>query len=146
LRDTAPLQAARQVNAVVRRLVSRCYEVPMPIPDFVSYAFQDLPRKKVKKYAAQYEGVDMAALIGADEDNFPFLIRSDPDSRDDEPDAFEVMVWNAYNGMMARWDEDPVRHYAAVLYLREHAYPVFTSFCEAERWALEHDWPRKPRG
>ena len=41
--------------------------------EFVSYAYQDLPRKKIKKYAAQYEGVDMATLIGADEDNFPFL-------------------------------------------------------------------------
>ncbi len=114
--------------------------------EFVSYAFQDLPRKEIKKYAAQYEGVDMAALIGADEDNFPFLIRNDPNSRDDEPSAFHVMVWNAYNGMMACLDEDSVRHYATVLYLREHAYPNFANFREAEKWAAEHDWPRKPRG
>ena len=114
--------------------------------EFVSYAFQDLPRKKIKKYAAQYEGVDMAALIGADEDNFPFLIRNDPDSSDDDPGAFHVMVWNAYNGMMERLDEDSVRHYATVLYLREHAYPTFANFREAEKWSVQHDWPRKPRG
>jgi hypothetical protein len=113
--------------------------------EFVSYAFQDLLRKKIKKYAVQYEGVDMAALIWADEDNFPFLIRQDPNARDDEPYAFQVMVWNAYNGMMAHLDEDSVRHFATVLYLREHAYPVFASFREAEKWAVEHEWPRKPR-
>jgi hypothetical protein len=61
--------------------------------DFVSYAFQDLPRKKIKKYAAQYDGVNMAELMGADEDNYPFLVRS----ADGE---FQVMIWNAYNGMI----------------------------------------------
>ena len=43
-------------------------------PEFKSYAHQNLPPKKIKKYATQYAGVDMAALIGADEDNFPLLI------------------------------------------------------------------------
>src|SRR5262249_11521987 len=128
-----------------RRLVPRSCEVPMPTPEFISYAFQDLPRKKVKEYAAQYEGVDIAALIGADEDNFPFLIRCNPNSRDDEADAFQVLVWNAYNGMMAHLGEDPARHYAAAKYMREHTYPVFAGFREAARWAVEHDWPRKPR-
>jgi hypothetical protein len=88
----------------------------------------------------------MATLIGADEDNFPFLIRNDPNGRDDDPDAFQVMLWNAYTGMMARLDEDSVRAYATVQYLREHAYPTFANFREAERWAVEHNWPRKPRG
>jgi hypothetical protein len=86
-----------------------------------------------------------AAFLGADEENFPFLIRQDPNCRDDEPGAFQVLVWNVYNGIMARLDEDPVRHYAAVQYLREHAYPVFANFRETEKWAAEHDWPRKPR-
>ncbi len=88
----------------------------------------------------------MAVLLGADEDNFPFLIRNDGSGRDDDPGAFQVMVWNAYNGMMAHLDEDEVRHYATVLYLREHAYPVFASFREAEKWAADHAWPRKFRG
>ncbi len=113
--------------------------------EFVSYAFQDLPRKKVKKYVTQYEDVDMAALIGADEDNFPFLIRPAPTSCDDDPSTFQVMVWNAYNGMMVRLDDDLVRHYATVLYLQKHAYPVFASFEDAEKCAAEHEWPRKPR-
>ena len=106
--------------------------------EFVSYAFRDLPRKKVKMYATQYQGVDMAAFLGADEDNFPFLIRDELSDRDDDPFAFQVMVWNAYNGIMTHLDEDSVRHYATALYLREHAYPVFASFREAETWAADH--------
>ena len=108
--------------------------------EFINYAFQNLARKKIKKYAAQYEGVDMAEVLGADDDNFPFLIRQDRNRRDDEPDAFQVMMWNAYNGVMEYTDEDSVRYYATVLYLRAHAYPVFTSFREAEKWVAEHDW------
>ena len=104
---------------------------------FVSYAFQDLPRKKVVKYAAQYDGVDMARLMGADEENFPFLIQ--------DGDNDYVMFWNVYNGMMVHLDEDSVRAYATAKYLKEHAYPVFASTQDAERWAQEHDWPRKPR-
>ncbi len=88
------------------------------VEEYVSYAFQDLPRKKIVKYAAQYEGVDMARLIGADEDDFPFLIRSGEDEH-------LVMFWNVYNGMMGHLDEDPVRAYATVRYLRENAFPVF---------------------
>lgn len=105
---------------------------------FISYAFQNLPRKKIVKYAAQYDGVDMARLIGADEENFPFLIQ-------DGGYRYEIMFWNVYNGMMAHLDEDPVRGYATVKYLKEHAYPVFASPQEAEKWAQEHDWPRRPR-
>ena len=30
--------------------------------EFVNYAFQDLPRKKIKKYAAQYEDTRAEAL------------------------------------------------------------------------------------
>jgi hypothetical protein len=106
--------------------------------DYISYAFQDLPRKKIVKYAAQYEGVDMAKLMEADEENFPFLFRSG-----DADDL--VMFWNAYNGVMAYVDEDPVRKYATARYLRENAYPVFGSLQEVETYAQEHDWPRKPR-
>jgi hypothetical protein len=106
---------------------------------FISYAFQDLPRKKIVKYAAQYDGVDMARLMGADEENFPFLIQ------DGDEDYF-IMFWNVYNRIMAHLDEDSVRAYATANYLKEHAYPVFASFHEAERHAREHDWPRKVRG
>ena len=106
--------------------------------DYISYAFRDLPRKKIVKYAAQYEGVDMAELMGADEDNLPFLIRyGDADYR--------VMFWNAYNGPMTLMDDDSVRAYATARYLRENAYPVFGSSEEAETYAQENDWPRKTR-
>lgn len=105
---------------------------------FVSYAFQDLPHKRIVKYARQYAGIDMAALLGADEDNFPFLVRVGTD-------RFAIMVWNTYNGMLECTDEDSVRAFATVEYLRENAYPVFDSLGDAEKWATEHSWPRKPR-
>ena len=104
--------------------------------DFTSYAFQDLPTKKIKKYAAQYDGVDMTLLLGADDDNFPFLIRT-------EGEEHQLMIWNSYNGIMEHTDEDPVRAFATVQYLRDRAYPVFDSLDSAERWARDHDWPRK---
>ena len=44
------------------------------IRQFISYAHQDLSRKKIIQYAAQYDGVDMAELLGADEDRFPFVV------------------------------------------------------------------------
>lgn len=107
--------------------------------EFVDYAFQDLPRKKIKEYAAQYDGVDMAVLIGADQENFPFLIRSDTLCTKESGIAFQVMVWNTSIGIMTHLDEDPVRVYATVRYLQENAYPVFETLEEA----TNHDWPRK---
>jgi len=106
--------------------------------EFTSYAHQDLPLKKIKKYAAQYVGVNMAELIGADEDNFPFVIRnSDTD--------YSVMFSNKYKGMMVHLDDDSVRAYATVQYLIvEHAYPSFDSIADAEAYAVAHHWPRKP--
>ena len=106
--------------------------------EFVSYAFKDLPRKKIVKFARQYEGVDMAKLMGADEENFPFLVRT-------SDDEYEAMFWNVYCGMMTILDEDGVRAYAFAHYLRDNAYPVFGSIEEAENYARERDWPRKMR-
>lgn len=104
-------------------------------PDIVSYAFRDdLSRKQIIKLARQYEGVDMAALMGADEENFPFVI---------EEGQGQGCFWNAYSGIMNWIDEDPVLAHATLQYLREHAYPVFKSAEAAERYAKEHDWPRK---
>lgn len=103
---------------------------------FTSYAHQDLSRKKIIKYAAQYDGVDMAELLGADEDRFPFVV---------DDGAASVCFWNPYSGIMMELDEDPVRAYAAQQYLRENAYPVFDSFEAAEKHSIEREWPRKKR-
>jgi hypothetical protein len=92
--------------------------------DFVSYAFQDLPLKKIKKYATQYDGVDMTVHLGANEDNFPFLVKTGGDN-------YAVMIWNAYCGMMTFLDEDPVRDYATVQFLKDKAYPLFDSLSTA---------------
>ena len=105
---------------------------------FTSYAFQDLSRKKIKKYAAQYNGVDMVALLGVDEDENPFLVRA-------YEDEYQLLIWNAHNGAMEFTIEDPVFAYAVVQYLLDNAYPVFDSYAEAEKWAIDHDWPRKNR-
>ena len=105
--------------------------------NFKSYAAsQALNIEQIKKYAHQYQGVDMAMLIGMDEDNFPFLIW---ESEND----FLVMFWNSWNGMMAMMDDDPVRNYAAAKWLKENDYPVFTSILEVEEYAVDHNWPRK---
>ena len=105
---------------------------------FVSYAFEKLHGKEIERYSRQYEGVNMAKLIGADEDNFPFLIK------DDDDDEYDIMFWNKYNGIMMQIDEDSVRVYAAKQFLKDNAYPVFASYAEAELYASSHNWPRKP--
>ena len=105
--------------------------------EFISYAHQDLSRKKIIKYAEQYDGVDISALIGADESNFPFLIRSGDDQ-------YDILFWNRSCGMMEHHDEDSVRAYATVRYLLDHGYPVFDSDDDAVKYAAEHNWPRGP--
>lgn len=116
-------------------------QLTMSVPEnekrqFVSYAFKDLPRKKVVKYASQYEGVDMAALMGADEDNFPFLVKN-------TDGGFNIHWWNAYSGIMTQIDEDSVRAFATAVYLMDNAYPRFDSIADAEAWVTSHEWPRK---
>lgn len=105
---------------------------------FVSYAFKDLSHKKIRKYAAQYQGVDMATLMGADEDHFPFLINNGDGS-------FDVYWWTTHSGIMTQIDEDAVRAFATVAYLMDHAYPRFASIEDAEAWATSRDWPLKNR-
>ena len=106
---------------------------------FTSYAHQTLSHKKIKKYAAQYDGVDMAPLLGADEENFPFLVR-------DANGDYEAIWWNAYSGFMVQMDDDDVRAFALVQYLFDRAYPRFDSIEDAEKWSIAHDWPRKTVG
>lgn len=79
----------------------------------------------------------MAELLGANEDNFPFVARVDGEDM--------VVFWNKFNGMMTCCNEDPVMGYSAVQYLKDHAYPYFNSMKEADQYALDHDWPRKSR-
>ena len=104
---------------------------------FVSYAHRDLSRKQIIKCAQQYDGVDMSVLIGADDSNFPFLIRSGDDQ-------YNILFWNRSCGMMEHHDEDSVRAYAAAKYLLDHGYPVFDSDQDAVKYATEHNWPRGP--
>ena len=77
----------------------------------------------------------MAELIGADEDNFPFVVSV---SRNEM-----VMLWNKFSGIIAFCNEDPVMNYAIIQYLKNNAYPQFGSIEEAEKYSLDHNWPRK---
>lgn len=104
---------------------------------FTSYEHQDLDRKKIVKYASQYDGVDMTQLIGADDSNFSFLVRSGLDS-------YELLFWNRTCGMMTHIDEDPVRAHATTQLMLERAYPVFDSIEQAEQWSIDHNWSRGP--
>jgi hypothetical protein len=101
----------------------------------VDYAHRDFSRKEIIKHARQYDGIDMAKLMGADEDNFPFVIE----------DVGRVCFWNVYNGIMTWIDEDPVRTYATIRYLQDNAYPTFKTLEDANRHAKEREWPRKER-
>jgi hypothetical protein len=104
--------------------------------EFISYAHQDLPLKSLKKYAAQYDGVDMATLMGADEDNFPCLVR-------DGGDGYTVMWWNPYMGFTLSMNDDAVQTYALLQFLLSSAHPRFESFDDAQAYSVAHDWPRK---
>lgn len=81
----------------------------------------------------------MAALLGSDDENFPFLVR-------DGSGDYKAMWWCAYSGFNVQMDDDDVRAFALVQYLLDHAYPRFDSFEDAEKWSIAHKWPRKSRG
>lgn len=102
-----------------------------------SYSNQDLSRAQIRELAHQYDGIDMTELLGADENNFPFIVRI----HNDEP---IVMMWNKPNGMMAVAEDDPVRLFATIQYLRDNAYPEFGSLEEAKEYACNHNWPLDP--
>lgn len=102
-----------------------------------SYAFRDLPPKRIKKYAARFTDDEVRSSLGEDADNLPFLMEQDG--------VLTVMVWNAFCGPMVRLDDDSVRAYAQAEYLRRNGYPCFKSFDEIEPFAKDHNWPRTGR-
>jgi hypothetical protein len=102
-----------------------------------SYAFQDLPPKKIKKYASRFTDDEIRASLGEDADNLPFLV--------EEHGFLTIMFWNAYCGPMICMDDDSVRAYAQVEYLRRNGYPCLKSVEEIEPYASMHNWPRKSR-
>jgi hypothetical protein len=103
-----------------------------------SYAFQDLPRKRIKKLAAQFSDEEVRQSLGEDDHNRAFIF--------EQPDGTaSVMRWNAFNGPMIILDDDSVRAYAQLDYLRRHGYPCFRSLDEIQIHAERHSWPRKNR-
>lgn len=101
---------------------------------FISYADQELTREEVIQHALQYEIVNMAELIGANEDHFPFIV--------DDGDVLSICFWNLFSGITLELYEDPVLMYAVQKYLKDNAYPVFKSFKEAKAYSIKRDWPR----
>jgi aromatic ring-opening dioxygenase LigB subunit len=104
-----------------------------PSPQFVCFAHQDLDRKAIKKYAKQYDGVDMIALMGLREGDIPFLIRLDDD--------YGLMYWSESLGMMMQIDEDDVRAYATKQYLIQKQCRIFDSAVDAV--AITQTWSKK---
>lgn len=104
---------------------------------YQSYAHQALSQQQIIKLAKQYAAANMAKLLGADEDNFPFIVRVDGKET--------VVFWSKYSGMNVYPQEDPVMSFAAIEYLKSHAYPQFASMKAARQYAIDHDWPRKSR-
>jgi hypothetical protein len=103
-----------------------------------SYAFQDLPPKRIKKLAAQFSDAEIQESLFEDDDNRLFIFETPGGTA-------EVMVWNAFNGPMTILDEDSVRAYAQLDYLRRHGYPSFHSFDDVQVHAEKYSWPRKDR-
>jgi hypothetical protein len=103
-----------------------------------SYAFEDLPPKRIKKLAAQFSDAEVRASLAEDEDNRAFILELPSGNA-------SVMYWNAYNGPMGVIDEDSVRAYAQLEFLRRHGYPTFRSLEEIQAYATLHSWPRKTR-
>ncbi|MCC9641610.1 hypothetical protein LOC71_04940 [Rhodopirellula sp. JC740] len=104
----------------------------------ISYAHENFTAEQLPRFAAQYDGVNMAALKGATEDRFPFLVRSDT-----HPLGYNGCWWNPYCGITIEMNDDAVQDYAFVAYLLENAYPRFDSFDAADDWAAIHNWPLK---
>lgn len=103
-----------------------------------SYAFQDLPPKRIKKLAAKFSDDEVRVSLGEDDDNRPFIFERPGGTA-------SVMFWNAFNGPMVVADDVSVRAYAQLDYLRRHGYPCFHTFDAIEAYAERHSWPRKER-
>lgn len=105
------------------------------MPNFITYHHQNLSIQQIVDYAQQYTDVDMWQLIGQDENNFPFLIGTNQAN-------YRIVYWSKQQGIINYDDADPVRYYAFAEWLDNNAHPVFATLAEAERHALEREWPR----
>jgi hypothetical protein len=102
-----------------------------------SHAFQDLPRKRIKKLAARITDDEIRVSLNEDAENFAFIFEHDTGT--------SIMFWNAFNGPMIMLNDDSVLAYAQREFLRRHGYPVLHSMDEIESYATLHNWPRKKR-
>lgn len=101
-----------------------------------SYAHQSLPRKRIKKLAAQFSDADIRASLPEDEDNRVYI---------DERNGCTLGLWNAFNGPMNIINDDDVLVYAQIEFMRRNGYPRFRSVDEIHAYAEAHGWPRKSR-
>ena len=101
------------------------------------HALKDLSRKRIRKFAARFTDDEIRTSLDEDSENIAFIYEDSREAR--------VMYWNAFNGPMAMLDEDSVRAYAQLEFLRRHGYPVLHSTEEIEAYATLHNWPRKTR-
>ena len=102
------------------------------------HAHTDHPRKKIRKLAERFSDQEVRASLDESDDWRPFIF-------EDPCGSPSVMFWSAYDGPMMMMDDDKVRVYAQIEFLRRHAYPVFRSDAEIRAYAATHGWPRKTR-
>ena len=100
-----------------------------------SYAHQTLPEKRIKKLAAKFTDEEIRASLQEDAENRAYI----------DEQANCVGYWNAYNGPMLVMDDDSVRAYAQLEFLRRHRYPSFRTDAQVRGYAKEHGWPVRSR-
>ncbi len=105
------------------------------MPNFTSYAHQQVSTEQMATYAKQYADVDMWQLTGQDENFFPFLIGTTRKN-------YRIVYWSKKHGIIDYKDTDPVRYYAFMLWLDDNMHPCFATLQDAERHAAQREWPR----
>ncbi len=98
-----------------------------------SFAHQSLSAKRIKKLAAQISDDEVRDSLGDTDNNRPFIweVRS----------GAIVGFWNSTSGPSLMMDDDSVRSYAQVEYLRRNGYPTFKSDEEMHAYARANGWP-----
>jgi len=101
--------------------------------DLISYALRELSPRQIKEFAGQYEGIDMIELMFDGNQIHPFLMRIDDD--------YVTQAWDEVRGPTHLWDEDSVRAYATVEFLKRNGFPKFENYQDAVSWAAQNGWP-----
>lgn len=93
---------------------------------FVSYAHEEFSVDQLARFAGQYDGFDVAALKGASEDRFPFLVRSES-----HPLGYDGCWWNPYCGITIEMNDDSVEDYSKLFTISRTQLTTLALLAEA---------------